>query len=250
MGLRETEIYVGTQRMKRDLAFHVQLGTGKFSSVQTACATNLDALRTAFHRGLDGTLHCTAERNTLRQLLRDRFADQLRVHFGTPHFLDLNQNFLVSDNLGEDVLDDVKALVLLGTRIALGAAFRRRGSCRSCGLAALLVVFIFVFWPFARHDNARTSRENRDTNTLRKALDHNLADGRTRQLFRQFIPYLQVLLQQRPELGLAREPAGFPVFCHWKTKPNRIYFLTHVDAPASYASSVTTLRMWLVRFLI
>ena len=65
MGLGETVINVGTQRMKRNLAFLVLFSTGKFSAVQTACATNLDAFRTAFHGGLDGALHRTTERDTL-----------------------------------------------------------------------------------------------------------------------------------------------------------------------------------------
>ena len=217
MGLGETVINVGTQRMKRNLAFLVLLGTGKLGAVQTARTTNLDAFRTAFHGGLDGALHRTAERDTLHQLLRNRLADQLRVDFHAADFLHFDQHFLVADDLGEDFLDLVKARAALRALFAFRSAFGGGGGGRSrCRCISLLRDD--RCGELAGHDDARAPREDRNTNALRKALDHNLAHCRAGQFFRQFLPDLQVLLQQRPKLGLAGEPAGFPVLCYWKTK--------------------------------
>ena len=131
MGLGETIINIGTQRMKRNLAFLVLFGTGKFGTVQTARATNLDAFSTAFHGGLDGALHRTAERNTLHQLLCNRLADQLRINFNAADFLHFDQHFLVADDLGEDFLDLVKARAALCALFAFRSAFSGGGGGRS-----------------------------------------------------------------------------------------------------------------------
>ena len=156
MGLGESEINVCTQGVQWNFTVFVLFRSRQLGAVQTARTTNLDAFSTAFHRRLDGALHRPTERHTLHQLLRDRFGYQLRIHFRITDFFDLYQNFLVTGNLGENVLDFVDAGGFLGL---LG----RRGFWRSSYLEHAAI-----------QDDARTARENGDSDTFGKTLNDYL----------------------------------------------------------------------------
>src|SRR5437762_2907203 len=72
LGLEEAVVDVGAQRVQRDAAIAVVLGTGHLGTTETTAALHADALdlRRA-HGGLDRLAHRAAERHAVGQLLRD-----------------------------------------------------------------------------------------------------------------------------------------------------------------------------------
>src|ERR1700722_18328446 len=69
--LGETVVDVGAQRVQRQTALEIPLGTGNFVAVQAARYANLDALATEAQRGVDRLAHGPAEADALLELQRD-----------------------------------------------------------------------------------------------------------------------------------------------------------------------------------
>src|SRR5450755_1969159 len=86
LGLGETVIDVGAQRVQRHAAFAVPLRTCDLGAIQATADVDLDAERSQTHRIADGALHRAAEHDAALKLLRDRFSHQLCVDFGLAHF--------------------------------------------------------------------------------------------------------------------------------------------------------------------
>ena len=128
MRLGEAVVNIGPQGVQRDLSFFVLFSTGKFSAVETSCATDLDAFGTLLHRVLDGALHGPSEGHALHQLLDDAFRDELRVNVGVSDFLDLDEDFGCAGDRLQQVLDHINADSLLGVLAALLVGLIDNGS--------------------------------------------------------------------------------------------------------------------------
>src|SRR4029453_10392392 len=81
------------------------------------------------------------------------------------------------------------------------------------------------------NDHAGTSRVDRHSADLRRALDHDLRDRGLRRLLENVTAELQVFEQQPSVLLTFREPAAVPGTVDLQAKADRRGFLTH------YASS-------------
>ena len=93
VGLRETVIDIGAQRVQRKLALQIPFAARDFGAVQAPGHANFDSLAAEPQRGIDRFAHRTAERHALFQLQRDRFGHQLRVEFRLMNFLNVDEDF-------------------------------------------------------------------------------------------------------------------------------------------------------------
>src|SRR5204863_1480480 len=82
LGLVEAVVDVGAQRVQRDAALAVELGTRHLGAVEPARALDPDALGTRAHRGLHRLAHRPAELHAAGQLLGHTLGDQLGVDLG------------------------------------------------------------------------------------------------------------------------------------------------------------------------
>ena len=157
--------------MERHLAVLVLLCLGDFGAVKTARATDLDAFCTLFHCVLYGALHRMAERHTLDKLLSDGLCHQLCIGFSLVDFLDIDDYFRRASDGSHESLDLVDALgsLLVATAFAFFLFLRFRDWRSRLGVSTA---------ELATDYDARTSRENRNTDTFSAALDDYLADCR------------------------------------------------------------------------
>src|SRR5688500_8989651 len=190
LGLREAVLDLGAQRMQRHPPFAVPLGAGDLGAVQAPGAGDLDALRAQAHGVLHRALHRAAEHHALLELAGDRVGDQLRVELGLPDLLDVHVH--------------------------------RHAHQLLPGVAQPLDVLALL----ADH-HARTRREDGDARVLRGTLDHDLADGRVRELLPQVFAHLDVLGQHAGEILGVREPLRAPVAVHRQSEADRIDLLSH-----------------------
>src|SRR5690606_29206038 len=100
LGLEEAVVDVGTQRVQRDPAVAVVLGTGHLGAAETTAALHADALDLRRpHRRLDRLAHGTAERDTVGQLLGDALRDELGVGLGVLDLEDVQLHLLAGQLL-------------------------------------------------------------------------------------------------------------------------------------------------------
>ena len=112
LGLGESVVDVGTQRVQRHLALDVPLGAAHLGATEATAALDPDALGAVAHRGADRLLHRSAERDTARELLGHALSDQLSVEL---RLLDLDDVEPDVDRLAVDLLTP-------SSRAATGAA--------------------------------------------------------------------------------------------------------------------------------
>src|SRR5882762_11290259 len=87
--LGESVVDIRSQRVQRQTALQVPLGTGDFIAVQAATHADLNSLATKTLRRVDRLSHRPAEAHALFQLQRDGFRNQLGIEFGLVHFLNV-----------------------------------------------------------------------------------------------------------------------------------------------------------------
>src|SRR5436190_1993952 len=79
VGFREAVVDVRAQRLQRQLAVEIPLGSRDFAAVEAARHAHLDAAGAEAQRRLDGLPHRAAEGDTLLELHRNRFGNELAV---------------------------------------------------------------------------------------------------------------------------------------------------------------------------
>jgi hypothetical protein len=99
LSFRQSIIDVSAQRVQRRTTFFVLLGTGNFSTAETATALNLDAFGTNTHSSLNRHFHGATEGDTSGQLLSDALAYQLGIQLRTLDFEDVDLNVFAGDLL-------------------------------------------------------------------------------------------------------------------------------------------------------
>ena len=151
---------------------------------------HLDAVHAHVHRNLLGTLHRALEGNALLELLGDRLGNELRIAVGITDLLDLEVDFLLGHLL--EVLANLVHILALAT-----------------------------------DDHARTSAEQRDANTIRITLDHDLRETRVDEALLHVLADLLILDEERAERLLRREPAAAPRAVDRQAKACGVDFLTH-----------------------
>ena len=166
----EAVIDVRLQRMKRHTTFLVLFFASQFRSAETPGAVDLDPVRAHIHRGLDRALHRTPEADAALQLLRDVLGNELRVGLRTPHFGDLNENFLAGSQLGDLRLHRLQLRTLLADQ------------------------------------QSRTGRADGHADTVGETLDLNPGDRRLGELFLDELADREVFLQP---LAKQRLTAGY-----------------------------------------
>jgi hypothetical protein len=180
--------------MQRHPALAVPLHARDLGAAEAARAVNADAARAKPHCRLHRALHGAAERDAALELLTDRLGNQLGVEF---RFADL-----------DDVDDDV----------AVGE--RRDLFAQLLDVGALL----------ADH-HAGTRRVDGHAALLVRALDHDLRHRRLLERLHQDLSDLDVLVQQRAVLVLARVPARIPGAVDAQPQADGIDLLTHCRLP-------------------
>src|SRR5215469_4825095 len=93
VGLRESEIDVGAQRLQRQTALQVPLFARDFRAVQSAADVHLYTLATETQRGINRLPHGPAEGHALFELQGNRLRHQLRGQLRTMHFLNVDVHF-------------------------------------------------------------------------------------------------------------------------------------------------------------
>src|SRR4029079_13371365 len=181
---------VGTQGVQRHAALAVPLHACNFGATQAARAVDADAFGAEAHGGLNGALHGTAERNATLELLRNRFGDELRIELRLADFDDVDHDIAVGE-----LCDHLAQLLDIGA--------------------------------FLADHHARTRRVDSDPALLVRALNHDVRYRRLLELLHQLLADLDVFVQKRPVLSLAREPPRIPGAVDTDAQPDRIDFLTH-----------------------
>src|SRR5262245_6664899 len=189
VGFGKPVVDVGAQRLQRQLAVQVPLGTRDFRAVQTARDAHLDAAGAEAQRRLDRLAHRAAERDALLQLHRHRFGDQLRVELGLLDLLDVDEDLAAGP-----LLDFLLQLV--------------------------------DFRPLAADDDAGPRGVDVDLQAVDRALGFDLGDAGVREALLQRLAERQVFVQQ---LGvvLVRVPARAPGLVETQPKSKRVNLLAH-----------------------
>src|SRR5579864_5843397 len=143
--LTETVLDICPQRVQRQTSLQVPLRTRDFVSVQTPADANLDPLASEAQRRIDGFTHCTAETNSLLQLQRDGFRNQLCIKLRLVHFLNIDVD------------------------LAIGALLQ-------------LAFELVDFGALAANNNSRARGLNNDAQLVARALDFYRAHARRLQL--------------------------------------------------------------------
>src|SRR5438128_5177752 len=188
-GLGETVFDVGAQRVQRQAALQIPLGTRDFVAVQPAADANLDSLAAEAQGGIYRLPHGAAEADTLFELQRDRLRHQLRIKLGFVHFLDIDVDL-----------------------------------ARSALLHVLLELVDFS--ALAPDDNARTRRFDDDAQFVARALDFDRADAGGLKLILQLVLQLYVFQQQLVVITFDK-PTRFPRLGVAEAKTIWVDFLSH-----------------------
>jgi hypothetical protein len=99
LGLGDSVVDVGTQRVKRDAPLAVPLTATHFGSTQSPGALDPNAAGPELHGRRHGLLHRPTEGDPTLELERDGLGDELRVEFGLPDLLDVDEDLLVRGEL-------------------------------------------------------------------------------------------------------------------------------------------------------
>src|SRR5579859_178918 len=187
--LGETVVDVGAQRVQRQTALEIPLGTGDLVAVQAAGNANLDSLAAETQRRIDALAHGAAEANALLKLESDVLGDQLGVELG---LVDLEN---------------------VDKHIAAGA------------LAELGLELLNLRTLAADHD-AGTRGADDEPQLVARTLDLDRADACGLQLVLELSLEFDVLDQQ---LGVVTnaEPARAPGLVDTEPKTIRVDFLSH-----------------------
>src|SRR5262249_8715428 len=189
LSLGEAVIHVRPQRMQRQTALQIPLGTRDFRAIQTSAHPDLDTLRAEPQRRIHGLSHRAPKRDSFFKLHRDSAGNKLRVELGPMNLLDIDVDLSIGP-----LLD---------------------------------VSFQFVdFRTLAADDDARPRRVDRDAELVRHALDFDIADAGVCQLFEQIALQLQIFVKQ-PAVIAFGEPSRTPWFRDSETESIRVCFLTH-----------------------
>src|SRR5205823_4011586 len=97
--LDESVVDVGADRVQRDAALVVGLAPAHLAAAEAARALDLHACRAGADRGGERALHRAAEGNAVRELLRDRLCDELRVELGTLDLVDVDVDVLLRQRM-------------------------------------------------------------------------------------------------------------------------------------------------------
>src|SRR5581483_5662489 len=94
-GLGEAVFNVGAQRVEREAALQVPLGTRDFIAVQATADAHLDSLAAEAQGGIDGLAHRAPEADAFFQLQRNGFGHKLSIQLGLVNFLNIDVNLAV-----------------------------------------------------------------------------------------------------------------------------------------------------------
>ena len=172
------------------------LGTGDLSAAKTSAYAGLDALCAEAHGATDALLHCTAEGDTLLQLLSNVLCHQLSRQIRLPDFHDVDV-----DGLADHGLNLLTELVDLRTTLADDLA----------GLCAV----------------------NVNSHFQSVAFDLNTGDACCFQFLFDKITDFVIFNKDVAESFFICKPAGIPILNDAHTEPVGINFLAHSLPPLS-----------------
>src|SRR5277367_3806326 len=182
-------VNIRTQRVQRQTALQIPLGTRNFVAVQTARNANLDSLAAEAQRRINRLAHRAAEADALLELQRDVLCHQLRIELRLVDF----------ENVDKDIA--VGALLQLNLELL--------------NLGAL-----------AADDDARARGADDDPQLVARTLDLDGADASSLQLFLQLALQVHVFDEQFVIVALT-EPARAPRLVNAEPKSVRMDFLSH-----------------------
>ena len=180
----------------------IGLAASDLGAVQTAAALDLDALCAHAHCATHALLHCTAESDTLLQLVCNVLSYQLSVGV---RVLDL---------------DDVERYRL------------------AQHLLHLLAELLDILAALADNDT-RASAGNEDLYSAVAALDLDGRNACSIQGLLQILTNVVVFHEEVAKLIVLGKPTGIPIFNYADTNTVRINFLTH-SLPPPYSFSLST----------
>ena len=99
MSFAETIVDVGTQGLQRQNAFVVGLVASDLSAADTSADRGLDSFCACLHGTAHGLLHRAAEGNTIFQLLRNIFSNELSIALRTLDFDNIQGNLCAGHSL-------------------------------------------------------------------------------------------------------------------------------------------------------
>src|SRR5260370_12695432 len=170
--LREAGINVSEEGMKGQPALQVPRGAGDYVAVQSPRDAHFDSFAAEAQRRIHRLAHGPPESNSLFQLQRNGFGNQLRIQLGLVYFQDVNKD------------------------IARGALLQ-------------LALELVNLGAFAADDDARARRADDDAHLVARALDPDRSHTPRFQPFLQLRLEL-VIFQQELVVVALHKPARLP----------------------------------------
>src|SRR5690554_849730 len=196
----EPVINVCPEGMQRNGTFRATLGTSDFCAAKTTGNGHLNTLGAEADSSGLSLAHCSAEGNTSFQGKGNALSHKLGICFRSFDLHNINLNLSTSHSLQ---------------------------------VFAQLVNFCAA----ASDHHSGSAGMNRNLRTIGGSFDFRLRNaGLVKALFDQALN-LQVFVQQVCVFQLVGVPFAIPVFYNTKSKPYRVYFLTHALIPPFPAKS-------------
>ncbi len=107
-------VNVGAQSLQRDFAQAVAFASRHFGAGKPPGAENANSLGPELHGAGHGLAHGALVSDALGDLLRDAFRDKLSIKLGMADFGHVDQDFALSRDFAESVLQDLRCLCRRG----------------------------------------------------------------------------------------------------------------------------------------
>ena len=169
----------------------IPFSTGDVSTTETTGAAKTNAISTHIHRGLHGTLHGAAERNTTLKLNGDGFGDELSIEFGLLDFEDVDFDLFATAHFGD------------------------------------LLAHHFDFLAFTTNHKAWACCVERHADLIPSTFDDDLGNGGLHKLLLEIATDREVAVERISVFFFRGIPLGAPVFGDCEAEADRIYFLSH-----------------------